>query len=121
MKRHLMTAVVGLALWSGGNAALGNETHIAKLRAHPEILRNLAFQGVIRSSRNECAAVTHSFIRGALPDGTVLVTARCLDGDDYVIMESGMEKGSRILTCDQSKIIFMQNGIVDNCWTPLLE
>ena len=114
-----MTAVVGLALWSGGGAALGNEAHIAKLRAYPEILRNLAFQGVIRSSRNECTSVTHSFIRGALPGGAVLVAVRCLGGADYVIMEDAVNEGSRILTCEQSKLIFLQNGIYDNCWTPL--
>ena len=103
--------------------ALGSraEEHIAKLRAYTEILRNMAFQGVILSSGNICRSVTHSFIRGSIPDGTVFVTVRCQDGDDYVIMENGIDEGAMVLTCAESSAIFLKMGVFDNCWTPIRE
>ena len=117
-------ALSAIAIWVlSASVALGAgaEEHIAKLRAHPEILRNMAFQGVILSSGYWCRSVTHSFIRGAIPDGTVFVTVRCKDGDDYVIMENGIDEGAMVLTCSEASAIFLKMGVFDNCWTPIGE
>ena len=73
--------------------------------------------------------MTHSFIRGSIPDGTVFVTVRCQDGDDYVIMEgddyvimeNGIDEGAMVLTCAESSAIFLKMGVFDNCWTPIGE
>ena len=111
-------ALSAIAIWVlSASVVLGAEEHIAKLRAYPEILRNMAFQGVILSSGYSCRSVTHSFIRGSTPDGTVFVAVRCQDGDDYMIMENGIDEGAKVLTCAQANAIFLKAGIVDNCWT----
>ena len=114
-KRTLPTCVA-LLYAASANAS---DTHLNKMRGYTEMLRNLAFQGVIASSGSECSGVTHSFIRGADPDGMVFIAARCRGGDDYMIMEDGKKKGSTILTCDQAAEIFARMGVFDNCWMPL--
>ena len=81
----------------------------------------MAFQGLIALSGYMCRSVTHSFIRGAIPDGTVFVTVRCQGGDDYMIMENGIDEGAMILTCAEASAIFLKMGVFDNCWTPIGE
>ena len=119
MKFSTLTAMAALVF--PVSVALGAGEHIETLRAHPEILRNMAFRGVISSAEYSCESVTHSFIRGAGADGTVFVAVRCQGGNDYIIMENGVDEGATILTCAQAKAIFLKAGVVDNCWTPIRE
>ncbi len=100
--------------------AAGNSEKMKQMRGYNETIRSLAWQGVIISTGEQCSEVTHSFIRGEDTDGTVYMTVRCRNGDDYMIMEGGdIGEGSRVLTCSEAQAIMRGMGITDNCWLPL--
>ena len=84
-------AAANFVLSSAANAENG---HLQKMKSYTEVMRNLAYRGVIISTGNECYEVTHSFVRGADSEGTVYVTVRRRDGEDYLIM--GKQPGAGV-------------------------
>ena len=98
---------------------LPQQSYLEELVLTPLDQLNPAFALTLMMAGKKCPSVSHSIIRGAVPDGTVFVTVRCRGGGDYVILEGNGDKGV-VLTCEQAAIIMEKTlGFSTGCWEPL--